>query len=715
MIFDPTMPNQLLTILSTGDLRETRQYYVELRNQEDLQARGWDILSREQGTQDSNRYEFQGRPLSVNETYWQVNTSGDAATQVVAQFALVRKGSLFSDDELLMVKGFNMWKERTLSDLSIRATGTPSAVSLAPGTMITYTATIQNEGKDTATGLRLRAVDLLGEGLSFVKASTPRLDLLCEQEIFVGVTCELGDLDADDSGPSGDSLQVTLQYEVSVCRQEGLECTADGDVESIRAYFLVESNVVDPAPGNNTAVVTTLVRESPDKAALTALYDGMGGSGWIQQRYWNSAKPVGDWYGVTANNAGRVIALDLYRMGLSGPLPPEIGDLTYLEELSIAQNPGLSGSLPPELGQLTSLRRLYITGSRLEGEIPAELASLTNLQDLRLHKNNLEGQIPVWLADLTGLQHLYLAGNGFTGCVPEGLADVPDNDLGSLGLQVCGQGNDEFASVSGGGYHTCGVRRDGSVACWGWNNHGQATPPAGEFASVSAGEYHTCGVRRDGSVACWGWNSHGQATPPAGEFASVSAGRYHTCEVKRGGSVACWGDNRSGQATPSAGEFDSVSAGYAYTCGVRRDGTVACWGDDGNGRATPPAGEFATVSAGWGHTCGVRGDGSVACWGYDRNGQATPPAGEFASVSAGAYHTCGVRGDGSVACWGWSSNGQATPPAGEFASVSAGAYHNCGVRRDGSVACWGYDYYGQATPPAGEFASVSVGGLTTAG
>ena len=120
-----------------------------------------------------------------------------------------------------------------------------------------------------------------------------------------------------------------------------------------------------------------------------------------------------------------------------------------------------------------------------------------------MHNNRLSGQIPSWLADLTDLQRLYLAGNGFSGCVPEGLADVADNDLGSLGLEDCGLGSGEFTSVSAASGHTCGVRRDGSVASWGINSRGQATPPAGEFASVSAAGGHTCGVRRDGSVACW--------------------------------------------------------------------------------------------------------------------------------------------------------------------------------------------------------------------
>ena len=63
--------------------------------------------------------------------------------------------------------------------------------------------------------------------------------------------------------------------------------------------------------------------------------------------------------------------------------------------------------------------------------------------------------------------------------------------------------------MSAGGDHTCEVRSDDSVACWGSDTAGQATPPAGSFVSVSAGWDHTCGVRSDGSVACWGRQARG--------------------------------------------------------------------------------------------------------------------------------------------------------------------------------------------------------------
>jgi alpha-tubulin suppressor-like RCC1 family protein len=72
-------------------------------------------------------------------------------------------------------------------------------------------------------------------------------------------------------------------------------------------------------------------------------------------------------------------------------------------------------------------------------------------------------------------------------------------------------------------------------------------PPAGTFVQVSSGDFHTCGLRADGTVACWGTNANGQSSPPAGAFIQVAAGRFHSCGVKADGLLVCWGDNASGQ------------------------------------------------------------------------------------------------------------------------------------------------------------------------
>ena len=388
---------------------------------------------------------------------------------------------------------------------------------------------------------------------------------------------------------------------------------------------------------------------------------------------------------------------------LTGEIPPELGRLSNLMELGLYANQ-LTGEIPPELAGLSNLTSLDLRSNGLTGEIPPELGGLSNLTSLILNSNRLTGGIPPELGGLSNLDFLWLRDNQLTGCIPEGLRDIEANDLWELELPDCGlEGRptaSSFVSVSAAQGHSCGVRSDGSVACWGSDEYGQATPPADSFVSVSAGVGHTCGVRSNGSVACWGWYRGGQTTPPAGSFVSVSAGEAHTCGVRSGGSVACWGSNVFGQATPPAGSFISVSAGGGHNCGVRNNGSVACWGSDEYGRATPPAGSFVSVSAGALHSCGVRSNGSVACWGYNVFGQATPPASSFVSVNVGAFHTCGVRSNGSVACWGSDVFGKATPPAGSFVSVSAGVLHTCGVRIGGSVACWGSDEYGQATPPA---------------
>lgn len=98
------------------------------------------------------------------------------------------------------------------------------------------------------------------------------------------------------------------------------------------------------------------------------------------------------------------------------------------------------------------------------------------------------------------------------------------------------------------GNHTCALSTDGTLACWGNNWFGQATPPAGTFTQVSAGEYHTCALRTDGTWACWGRNNYGQSTPPEGTFTEVSAGNDYNCALRTDGGPVCWGFN--GPAPP---------------------------------------------------------------------------------------------------------------------------------------------------------------------
>ncbi len=258
--------------------------------------------------------------------------------------------------------------------------------------------------------------------------------------------------------------------------------------------------------------------------------------------------------------------------------------------------------------------------------------------------------------------------------------------------------------LAAGDYHTCGLKADGSVDCWGNNTNGQATPQSGPFTQISAGAFHTCGLKPDGSVACWGDSIFGGTESQAGPFTQITAGWNHSCGLKPDGGVDCWGWNDHGQSEDQAGPFTQISTSENHNCGLKADGSVACWGDNTAGGAESQAGPFTQITAGWHYSCGLKLDGSVACWGDNSSGQAEDQSGPFTQISAGYAFSCGLKPDGSVVCWGNNGAGQLDTPSGPFVQISVGGGHGCGLRIDGSVDCWGYNEFGQAEDSLGPFA-----------
>jgi hypothetical protein len=137
-----------------------------------------------------------------------------------------------------------------------------------------------------------------------------------------------------------------------------------------------------------------------------------------------------------------------------------------------------------------------------------------------------------------------------------------------------------FTAISSESHASCALDAAGVATCWGAGepgadpsaicngepyNFGQSSPPPDSFRSVSVHFNHTCGIRIDGTVACWG------------------AGTTDTCTVDT--------DWNCRQSMAPPGVFEQVVTGLNHSCAITSDRKVQCWGYDppGEGRITPPA------------------------------------------------------------------------------------------------------------------------------
>ena len=123
----------------------------------------------------------------------------------------------------------------------------------------------------------------------------------------------------------------------------------------------------------------------------------------LQERWPEAARPE-QWRGVTMDD-GRVVKLLLDDFGLTGAVPAEIGRLSALRVLDLANNQ--LTSVPAEIGQLTSLTKLALGRNQLTS-VPAEIGQLTSLDGVVTLGRNQLTSVPAEIGQLTSLTVLYL-------------------------------------------------------------------------------------------------------------------------------------------------------------------------------------------------------------------------------------------------------------------------------------------------------------------
>lgn len=257
--------------------------------------------------------------------------------------------------------------------------------------------------------------------------------------------------------------------------------------------------------------------------------------------------------------------------------------------------------------------------------------------------------------------------------------------------------------------------------------------PSGPFSAISVGHKSGCGIRPDGSIACWGRGGSGAGglpfLVPPGSYRALS----NSCGLRDDGTMVCWKALRAPDLPRTSwgrparygiavfpGEYVAIGSGpstghegaYAV-CGVTTDAVINCFGPDlatnlVDRRPLRIEGSFRSVVVGPGAACALRTDSTIHCWGADAFGLLDPPSGSFTDISAGYLHFCAVRSDQAVKCWGDNDAGQLDAPSGRFVSVSSGGDRSCAIRTDGTAACWG-DWQGPAPEAEGGLASISLG------
>ena len=299
--------------------------------------------------------------------------------------------------------------------------------------------------------------------------------------------------------------------------------------------------------------------------------------------------------------------------------------------------------------------------------------------------------------------------------------------------------------MHGGSSHTCGLRVDGSVVCWGGNDHRQASsPPNIRLASLSTSYNHNCGLQENGIAICWGAAGlGGQSYTITSPHPVLTVAGPSTGDLRNNGQQLRFAVPRTltGSTTftlrvrPVYNNRALTEQSFALSATLDTNSGQDTWTvDSGTEGSHEFAVEYLETSA----------DGRVIqitqqsvppslgrlYWEFSASYPAaetrtdnltetilSAPRAVFTTISAGFDHTCALLPDGSPECWGDNSEGQSFPPHGvTFKAISAGFRFSCGLTTDGAPVCWGDINRWQMPVPSDEnLVSLTTGGAHACG
>jgi len=345
------------------------------------------------------------------------------------------------------------------------------------------------------------------------------------QTLWHGATRVDMDLTGAFSDPDGDALTYTVASSdttiVPVALHPGPVLSLAGPLQGEATLTLTAR---DPEGLEAQATFPVAVVENPDRATLEAVTEATGGE---TRRWdnWLTDAPLGDWYGIGVNEAGRVSCLGAYscskREGISLPHDrwstklelPQLGDLEALEELALSAR-GLR--IPPELGKLSHLWHLSLSG--IAGKMPPELGNLRNLRVLNLSNHGpdlgipigrFEGPIPSTLGNLTKLENLVLRG-AFKGSIPPELGKLTNLKRLQIEGSMTGPVPAEIGNLSELGHlRLAGLHLSGPLPPELQNLKALSTRSA-EYDGPNYWNYHYTGLYIGSMCRIWGYPASGQ-------------------------------------------------------------------------------------------------------------------------------------------------------------------------------------------------------------